>query len=87
MSKTRLPDLPPVPATCSCGGDVSVTRVEVFHIRTARRLVGVFGEFGITEGKGKHRRPVLRPCFRFGRWIVQCARCFCQTNNSSEATA
>jgi hypothetical protein len=61
------------PTTCSCGRPSALVLLEVFN-EQGRVLQGAYSQFGSVKGRTRRRR-ILRPEYRFKRWIVECAAC------------
>lgn len=70
---TKDPGIIKPPRTCSCGKPVVLTLIEVVHIDSNRIKRGPFSQFGDVTGTTK--RLVLRPNYRFKRWVVECIEC------------
>ena len=68
-----LPEIPEPPTHCPCGRISEVNFVEVEHRQHGARFEGKFSEYGHRQ-TGNGRR-VLRPIYRFLRWIPKCHEC------------
>lgn len=62
------------PRNCDCGKPGVVVQIEVIHLQSGRTRRGAFSEFG--EQTSRNKTLILRPEFRFKRWIVECGVCF-----------
>lgn len=62
----------PPPTLCDCGRPVSLTLIEVVDTgQKAHR--GPYSQYGTLEGRT--RRRVLKPGYRFRRWVSRCLQC------------
>lgn len=61
------------PKHCVCGKPATLIMIEVYNQDGDVRR-GAFSEFGTVRGRTKKRR-ILRPSYRFKRWLPECQEC------------